>query len=431
MINTHDKDENGLSVDGASQLNSSDNVVNASPKEIKIEDFVYDLPDEKIAKHPLADRDKCKLLVSDKNGIIKSTVFSELPELLPQNGMLIYNNTRVINARLRFRKESGAVIEIFCLEPVSPVDYEQNFARTESVEWRCFVGNSKRWKDAPLVGMITINGAPVKLTAQRVIQEGGHSIVKLSWDDATLSFAKVIEAAGEIPVPPYLNRASEPEDSVDYQTVFSKIEGSVAAPTAGLHFTDNLLSKIDQRGIARREVTLHVGAGTFQPVKSERIGDHEMHSEFIVVDRSLIQELAETERPVIAVGTTSVRTLESLYHIGCLISRGVWNGEVAQWCPYDSEQPRLTVKESMTHILAWLDARHETKLVASTRIIIAPGYQFHIVRGIITNFHQPGSTLLLLISAIIGDTWHQVYAYALTHDYRFLSYGDACLMWTR
>ena len=403
---------------------------NDGPRSIKIENFFYDLPDERIAKHPLAERDQCKLLVADSGGVIESTVFDRLPELLPSNTLLVYNNTRVINARLRFRKESGAVIEIFCLEPVVPHDYQQNFSQTGSVEWRCFVGNSKRWKSGDLDGRLDIDGQAVRLTASRVAKEGNHSVVRLSWDDPSLTFARVIEAAGEIPVPPYLNRASEPCDSQDYQTVYSHVEGSVAAPTAGLHFTDRLLQALDARGVERAEVTLHVGAGTFQPVKSENIGDHEMHSEFIVVERSLIEKLANTDRMVAAVGTTSVRTLESLYHIGCLISRGEWTGEVAQWTPYEVDNADLTVTQSMNAILAWLDERGEDRVIASTRIIIAPGYRYRIVKAMVTNFHQPGSTLLLLVSAFIGDAWHQVYDYAMTNGYRFLSYGDACLFFS-
>jgi S-adenosylmethionine:tRNA ribosyltransferase-isomerase len=397
------------------------------PQNIKISDFLYDLPDERIAKHPLAQRDMCKLLVADKNGIKSDNKFYELPELLPENAMLIYNNTRVINARLRFRKVSGAIIEVFCLEPVAPADYERNFAATDKVSWRCFVGNSKRWKQDALQGVLNIDGNEVILTATRTEQTQGASIVELSWNNPHFTFARVIEAAGVIPIPPYLNRETEDVDRDDYQTIYSKIEGSVAAPTAGLHFTPEVLDAIDKRGILRREVTLHVGAGTFQPVKSEEIGDHDMHSEFIVVDLSLINELAQTDKPVFAVGTTSVRTLESIYHAGCLMHEGKWTGEVPQWYPYADNHPNLTVAEAMTCVADYVRTHGESKFVASTRIIIAPGYKYRVVKGMVTNFHQPGSTLLLLVSAIIGDAWHEVYDYALAHDYRFLSYGDACL----
>ncbi len=398
-----------------------------SPQNIRIDDFQYLLPDDRIAKYPLAERDTCKLLVANKNGNIEDRSFTSLPKLFGYEDMLVYNNTRVINARLRFAKSTGGVIEVFCLEPVSPVDYEQCFASNDAVEWRCFVGNSKRWKDQPLQGSLTINGKEVVLTAERVSRGDGDSIVRLYWSDSTLTFAKIIEAAGEIPIPPYLNRATEITDLSDYQTVFSHVEGSVAAPTAGLHFTERLLSAIDATGAVRRELTLHVGAGTFQPVKSDTIGDHPMHSEFIVVDRDFINELAHTSRLVTAVGTTSVRTLESLYHIGCLIFTNSWTGTVEQWYPYDDTHPNLEVAEALECIVKWLDEQGINKLVATTRIIIAPGYKYRIVRRMITNFHQPGSTLLLLVSAFIGDAWKDIYRHALDSGYRFLSYGDACL----
>lgn len=397
------------------------------PQNIKINDFFYNLPEDRIAKHPIAQRDMCKLLIADNNGVICEKKFCDLPDSLPQSAMLIYNNTRVINARIKFRKTSGAIIEVFCLEPVSPADYERNFAATDKVSWQCFVGNSKRWKQDSLQGVLNIDGNKVILSAQRIQQTQGSSIVEFSWDDHRYTFARIIEAAGVIPIPPYLNRESEDVDSEDYQTIFSKIEGSVAAPTAGLHFTPEVLAAIDKRGIERREVTLHVGAGTFQPVKSDEIGDHNMHSEFIVVDRSLIEELASTSNPVFAVGTTSVRTLESLYHAGCLIYENKWTGEVPQWYPYEDNHPNLSLEQALKTITNHLREHNENRFVASTRIIIAPGYQYRVIKGMITNFHQPGSTLLLLVSALIGDVWRDIYDYALKNDFRFLSYGDACL----
>lgn len=392
-----------------------------NPQNISIEQFNYPLPDERIAKHPLSRRDRCKLLVRRADGTVEDHIFSELPDLLPDGAMLVYNNTRVINARLRFRKESGALIEIFCLEPVRPVDYAVNFAAggEEGVEWQCFVGNSKRWKEGELRGIV----GDAVLSAERVEKVGNASIIRFRWTGPQ-SFAEIIAAAGELPIPPYLNRATEQSDQEDYQTVFSRVEGSVAAPTAGLHFTPELLEEIDKKGIQRRELTLHVGAGTFQPVKAEVIGDHEMHSEFISVDRRLIEELAETGRPVIAVGTTSVRTLESLYHLGCRAAQGLPVNELPQWYPYDPDRPRLSRREALKALAAVCGDR----LVASTRVIIAPGYDYKVVDGIITNFHQPQSTLLLLVSAFIGDDWRAVYDHALADpDYRFLSYGDACL----
>ena len=398
-------------------------------KDIRIEEYNYPLPDERIAKHPLEQRDQCKLLVRSAEGVISERVFNELPLLLPEDAMLIYNNTRVINARLRFRKsEGGALIEIFCLEPVNPGDYAVNFAKTDECSWLCFVGNSKRWKQGDLSAVITIDGVDVTLYATRINKEGNASVVRFSWDNNAFTFAQIIAAAGEIPIPPYLNRSTEDSDSKDYQTVYSHIDGSVAAPTAGLHFTPEVLDSVTKRGIPRRELTLHVGAGTFQPVKSDSIGEHEMHSEFIAVPKSLIEELATTTRRVFAVGTTSVRTLESLYHIGCLIAQNEWSGELPQWYPYSENHPHLSVADSLNVIVEYLNASGSETLIASTRVIIAPGYKYEIVKGIITNFHQPQSTLLLLVSAFVGGDWRAMYDFALAHDFRFLSYGDASLL---
>ncbi|MBD5192423.1 MAG: S-adenosylmethionine:tRNA ribosyltransferase-isomerase [Bacteroidales bacterium] len=402
-----------------------------NPKDIDINQFDYPLPDSRIATHPLAERDRCKLLVRRADGEIADYIFTSLPDLLPEDSMLIYNNTRVINARLRFHKgdgDTGAVIEVFCLEPFDPVDYARNFASTATCTWTCIVGNSKRWKQSPLKMNLTLNGKSVTLTATRQRNDGATSLVRFDWDNPEVSFADIIKEAGEIPIPPYLNRGTEETDSVDYQTVYSHIDGSVAAPTAGLHFTDSLLEEISKRGIPRRELTLHVGAGTFKPVKTDTIGEHEMHSEFIAVPRSLIAELAESDRRVIAVGTTSVRTLESLYHIGCMISRGEFDSVLPQWYPYDENHPGLPPGEALRKILEYLDANRMQTLIAQTKIIIAPGYRYRIVRGMVTNFHQPRSTLLLLVSAFVGGDWLPIYEYALEHDFRFLSYGDACLL---
>ena len=407
-------------------------------RDIKIEDFDYPLPDGRIALHPLAERDRCKLLVWKAGKGIEDHVFSDLPELLPADSVLVYNNTRVINARLRFRKgesDEGALIEVFCLEPVTPADYAQNFASTQSCSWTCLVGNSKKWKpELTLKRTLTIDGKNVTLSARRATASSPVTVT-FEWSDDAFTFSDIIGAAGEIPIPPYLNRKSEESDSRDYQTVFSRIEGSVAAPTAGLHFTPALLEAVDRRGVQRREVTLHVGAGTFQPVKSEDIGHHPMHAEFIAVDRNFIEELAQWTadgRPIIAVGTTSVRTLESLYQIGTLMAAGRWEGEVPQWWPYDPAHPDLSAHDALETILANMEG---DTLVADTRLIIAPGYRYRIVDGMVTNFHQPKSTLLLLVSAFIaqaagdGREWRRLYDHALAdEDYRFLSYGDACLL---
>ncbi len=398
---------------------------------IQIENYDYPLPDERIAKHPLAVRDACKLLTYSSHNGLGQHIFNELPTLLPDDATLVYNNTRVINARLRFRKATGAQIEIFCLEPHLPVDYAENFASTTECQWTCFIGNAKRWKEGLLEAEISMgNDAVALLRAERITAVGNAWIVRFEWTGG-YSFAEIITAAGEIPIPPYLNRSTEASDSKDYQTVYSHINGSVAAPTAGLHFTPELLEQISSRGIERIEVTLHVGAGTFQPVKSDNIGEHPMHSEFIAVDTATIRHLAQlvTDKKIIAVGTTSVRTLESLYHIGCLMAQGQWDGEVPQWYPYDATHPNLSAAEALGILADHLEAEGAPALIATTRIIIAPGYTYRIVRGMVTNFHQPRSTLLLLVSAFVGNAnWRPIYDYALANDFRFLSYGDACLL---
>ncbi len=401
------------------------------PRNISIEEYNYPLPDERIAKHPLALRDTCKLL-QFRNGAITDHIFHELPELLPAGAMLVYNNTRVINARLRFTKSTGAAIEIFCLEPHSPADYEQAFASRKECSWQCLVGNSKKWKEGCLEMNIETPAGKTCLTAERLpvpTAPDKSQSIRFAWDNPALSFSDIISAVGEIPIPPYLNRRSEESDSTDYQTVYSHIDGSVAAPTAGLHFTPALLEALDDAGIERREVTLHVGAGTFRPVKADTIGGHDMHSEFIAVDRDFISDLAECvgNRPVVAVGTTSVRTLESLYHIGCMIAAGKWTGELAQWTPYDANSGALSARASLQAIIKWLDEKGDSTLVGRTRIIIAPSYRYRIVDAMVTNFHQPQSTLLLLVSAFLGDAWREIYTHALDNGYRFLSYGDACL----
>ncbi len=401
-------------------------------KDLRIDDFDYELPEERIARYPLADRDNCKLLVRQADGTLSQHVFTELPSLLPSDSILVYNNTRVINARLRFRKASGAIIEVFCLEPAEPRDYAVSFAQTSSCSWTCYVVNTKRWKEGKLSMQLMTGEKTLTFTAERLSKDGNSSVVAFSWDNPEVTFSEIISAVGEIPIPPYLNRHTEASDSTDYQTVYSHIDGSVAAPTAGLHFTGRVLEEISRKGIPRRELTLHVGAGTFQPVKSDEIGDHQMHSEFIAVPKNLIKELADTDRRVIAVGTTSVRTLESLYHAGKLIANGNWDGEVPQWAPYadttEEYSADISVCDALNAISAYLDNRGEDTFIASTRIIIAPGYRYRIVKGMVTNFHQPRSTLLLLVSAFTGGDWRPIYDYALANSFRFLSYGDACLL---
>lgn len=399
----------------------------ADIKDIEMAEFNYPLPEERIAKHPLAERDRCKLLVRRGDGSLEDRVFSELPELLPADTLLIYNNTRVINARVRMHKSSGALIEIFCLEPEQPRDYEQCFAATSRCSWNCMVGNSKRWKEGALQTDVTVGDHTVTLKAERLVRSDAGSVVEFSWDDPSVTFSQLIEAVGEIPIPPYLNRSTEATDSTDYQTVYSRIDGSVAAPTAGLHFTPETLHRISDRGIERLEVTLHVGAGTFQPVKSATIGGHPMHSEFIAVSRDVVSRLA-AKTSVTAVGTTSVRTLESLYHLGCMASQGMPLDEVPQWYPYDPSHPSLSKSDAFRALLDYMDAHSLTRLTAATRIIIVPGYRFRVVDVMITNFHQPQSTLLLLVSAFTGGDWRRMYDHALSAGYRFLSYGDAELL---
>ena len=405
-------------------MNTIDKVRN-----IRISDYNYPLPDHRIAKHPLAAREQCKLLCYKVGGEISEGHFYDVPAVLPEKAMLVYNNTRVINARLRFRKSTGSTIEIFCLEPVAPCDYQLIFQTTQSCTWLCLVGNSKRWKQGPLTQEIEVDGKTVTLEANRGERRGNSFEIEFSWNGG-VTFASILEAIGEIPIPPYLNRGTESTDSADYQTVYSHIDGSVAAPTAGLHFTDEVLAECDKRGITRRELTLHVGAGTFQPVKSENIGGHEMHYEFISVQRSLLVDLINAEGPVVAVGTTSVRTLESLYYVGQVLETNPDADEemltVKQWMPY-STPCEISTKKALQNVVDYLDRHHAEAYMGSTQLMIAPGFQYRIISGMITNFHQPQSTLLLLVSAFVGvDHWRAIYDYALDHDFRFLSYGDAC-----
>ena len=500
-------------------------------KHIQIRDYDYPLPDQRIAKFPLAERDSSKLLVYD-GGRISETHFRSLPSLLPEGALMVFNNTKVIQARLHFRKKTpsnfplkeedsseasaketlplredlggsgGALIEVFLLEPVFPVEYQENFASKGSCSWYCLVGNLKKWKEGPLVREFTIRNSSQSsgtgetkfiLTAERKGTHGTSQLIEFRWRKeneelrikkqrstaegkvneefaaahdgssdsslftfhSSLSFAEVLDAVGELPIPPYLTRKTQESDKTTYQTVYSKIKGSVAAPTAGLHFTQRVLADIDARSIEREEVTLHVGAGTFRPVKSEDIGGHDMHTEHIAVHRRTIERLLAHGGEAIAVGTTSVRTLESLYYMGVLAEReerrvkseeykihsgAIGNSDsslftlhsslslhVPQWMPYEYDNS-LSTTEALEALLRYMDERGEEVLHSSTQIIIAPGYKYHIVRRMITNFHQPQSTLLLLVSAFIGDAWHEVYDYALGHDFRFLSYGDSSLL---
>ena len=399
-------------------------------QDIRIEDYNYPLPDERIAKHPLPERDRSKLLVY-RAGEISEDRFFHLPDYIPSGSMMVFNNTKVIQARLHFNKQTGARIEVFCLEPVAPNDYNLSFQSTRSCTWLCMIGNLKKWKEGRLQKEIVVKGDTLVLEAERIATRGNSHEVRFTWEDPAVNFADILEAIGELPIPPYLNRATEESDKETYQTVYSKIKGSVAAPTAGLHFTPAVLSELAADGVRLEELTLHVGAGTFQPVKSELIADHAMHTEFISVNRSLIADLIANTGKLIAVGTTSVRTLESLYYIGVTLAEHPDASDdelrVGQWQPYEREYT-MPAKEALGHILAHLDRIGADKLLSATRIMIAPGYTFRLVEGIVTNFHQPQSTLLLLISAFVKGNWQAIYRYALDHDFRFLSYGDSSLL---
>lgn len=399
-------------------------------KHIKISDYNYPLPDERIAKFPLKERDSSKLLVY-KHGEIDERVFTSLPEYIEPGSLMIFNNTKVIQARLHFRKETGALIEIFCLEPIKPNDYVLNFQQTEHSAWLCMVGNLKKWKEGPLHKEMTVKGKPLTLTATRGECHGTSHWIDFSWDNSEVTFADILEVFGELPIPPYLNRETQESDKETYQTVYSKIKGSVAAPTAGLHFTERVLDTLRNKGVDLEEVTLHVGAGTFRPVKSEEIAGHDMHTEYISVNRQTIEKLLKHGGETTAVGTTSVRTIESLYYIGVILeSRPEASQEelhVKQWMPYENET-NLAPIQALQNILDYMDRNHLDALHTSTQIIIAPGYEYKIVKRIVTNFHQPQSTLLLLVSAFVKGDWRKIYDYALSHDFRFLSYGDSSLL---
>jgi len=402
-----------------------------NPKNIHIADYQYDLPDERIAKFPLAERDASKLLIY-RHGEVTEDVFTSLPQYLPSGALMVFNNTRVIQARLHFRKAAadgatGALIEVFCLEPSLPRDYQLNFSQKGHVQWHCLIGNLKKWKGGKLYRSIQMpDGATITLSCERKEANGTSHAVDFVWD-GEYTWAELLDAIGELPIPPYLNRSTQESDKRTYQTVYSKIKGSVAAPTAGLHFTDKVLAALDAAGVVREELTLHVGAGTFKPVKSHEIGDHDMHTEHIAVRRQTIWQLIAHGGQAIAVGTTSVRTLESLYYMGVLASQGQEELHVPQWLPYECAAT-LTAVESLQALLSYMDTHQLDVLQSSTQIIIAPGYRYHIVTQMVTNFHQPQSTLLLLVSAFLKGDWKKVYDYALAHDFRFLSYGDSSLL---
>ena len=400
-----------------------------NPPEIKISNFDYPLEEENIAKYPLSERDKAKLLSLTSDKKIEEKYFYDLPEMLDSNTFLILNDTKVVHARLLFQKESGSVIEIFCLEPMNK-DIQLAYAQKGSCEWKCLIGNNKKWKQETISSSFVDKENQLTLTAKRLYQENETWIVEFSWDNKDLSFAEVLQYMGHVPLPPYLKRKDEESDKEDYQTIYAHQEGSVAAPTAGLHFSESTFQKLADKGVKTCFVTLHVGAGTFKPVSTETISQHVMHTEQIVLKKENIKDLIEAiDKKIVCVGTTSVRTIESLYWHGVKVlkNNGAYsNIDVKQWDPYQ-EICEITAKQSLQAILDSMDKENKSVLIGQTQLMIVPGYDYRIVKGMITNFHQPKSTLLLLVSAMIGEDWKRVYDFALKNDYRFLSFGDACM----
>ena len=403
------------------------------PKNLSIKDFTYHLPDEKIALHPLAERDSSKLLVY-QNGTIQDDVYKNITGYLPENSLLVFNNTKVIKARIRFQKSTGGIIEIFCLEPVEAIsEYSTVMNKKEKVKWKCMIGGAGKWKEGLLEKQLIINSQELIIKAALIEKLREAYVVEFSWTPANLSFAEVIEQCGDIPLPPYIKRNTEAGDTERYQTVYAKAEGSVAAPTAGLHFTEKIFRQFAEKKISKDFVTLHVGAGTFKPVKATSMEEHEMHAEWISVGIDTIENLLQNlQHTCIAVGTTSARTLESLYWMGVkvFLQHGIKQLELGQWEVYEEPLRSNTIPAAaaLNALLDWLRQNNLTKLFTQTKILIAPGYQFRLINGIVTNFHQPQSTLLLLVAAVVGDDWKKVYEYALQNNYRFLSYGDGCLL---
>lgn len=401
--------------------------MNSNPQSIAIADFDYPLPDDRIAKFPLERRDQSKLLVY-RGGNIEESRFDHVPELLPPDTLLIFNNTKVIHARLFFRKPTGSTIEVFCLEPFQ-MPVALSFEQREHCTWNCFIGNNKKWKEGSLSRQLDIHGQSVTLTATRRKAVGNAWIVDFDWDGG-LSFAELIDQAGVIPLPPYLHREAVSSDNERYQTVYALHQGSVAAPTAGLHFSPEVFEALRQKGIATDFITLHVGAGTFKPVSTPTIGEHEMHVEKIEISRSNIEcILNHLGHTVIPVGTTTVRTIESVYWFGVKLGRNskLDAMHVMQWDPYELESLSVSTEHAYQNVLQWMEEQGIEQLEGDTQLMIAPGYRYHVISGLITNFHQPKSTLLLLVSALVGDAWKECYRYALDHQFRFLSYGDSCL----
>jgi S-adenosylmethionine:tRNA ribosyltransferase-isomerase len=405
------------------------------PKDLSITDFTYELPNDRIAKYPLAERDNSKLLVF-KNGIITESTYRSIDQFLPANTLLVFNNTKVVEARLIFQKATGALIEIFCLEPTDDYpDITTAMLQKGRVLWKCLIGGASKWKHGmQLQKLVDVADGEVVLEAAIKERLTDSFVIELTWQPEDLTFAEILHAAGQIPLPPYLHRQAEDEDKNRYQTVYAAHDGSVAAPTAGLHFTDAIFKKLSAKNIQTDFVTLHVGAGTFKPVKAAQMAEHEMHSEFLEISAQNLQNLITyLDKTIVAVGTTSLRTIETLYWMGVKILANekatLEELIVHQWVPYELAADNITTKEALTALLSWMNKKGLKKLITKTQILIAPGYQLKVAKGIITNFHQPQSTLLLLVAAIVGKDWKRIYEYALNNNFRFLSYGDGCLLW--
>jgi len=403
------------------------------PRTLSIKDFTYSLPEERIAKYPLAERDASKLLIY-KEGNITEDIYRNVDIHIQKDSLFVFNDTKVVEARLLFQKSTGGVIEIFCLEPHEQYpDITTAIMQLEKVLWHCLIGGASKWKHGQILEKkIIYNSKELVLNARYIEKQVDSFIVELSWNDSTLSFAEVVHFFGAIPLPPYIKREAECSDAERYQTVYAHYEGSVAAPTAGLHFTETIFEKLKEKNINTDFVTLHVGAGTFKPVKTDVMKNHEMHAEHFTVSKSTIQNLLDhLDKNIIAVGTTSLRTLESLYWLGVKSSmmNGKWSNEITQWEVYNHKEKMISTKEALENLINWITEKRLNTLTAKTQIIIAPGYQFSIVNGLITNFHQPQSTLLLLVAAFIGKDWRKVYDYARENNFRFLSYGDGSLLW--
>ncbi len=404
------------------------------PRKLFIKDFLYELPEERIAKYPLAQRDESKLLIY-KQGEIKEDIYYHLDEYIPASSLLLFNNTKVIEARLLFQKSTGSTIELFCLEPGDEyTDITTAMAQKGKVVWKCLAGGAKKWKEESLIKMIKTGSGEIELKARKVKKENDYFLIELSWNDDSLSFAELLHIAGAVPLPPYINRTAEEIDKERYQTIYAKYDGSVAAPTAGLHFTERLFKKLEEKNIHKDFVTLHVGSGTFKPVKSETMQAHEMHAEYIEVRKELIENLlSHLHNNIIAVGTTSLRTIESLYWFGIktiiqpnIVSKDL---QLHQWEAYDLDSNNISAEQSLCSLLQWMNKNQTEILITKTQIIIAPGYDLKVADALITNFHQPQSTLLLLVAALVHNDWRKIYNYALANNFRFLSYGDGNLIW--